>query len=139
MICVLAYSIRKKMNRGYIMNSEITSDSGLVAACGLYCGACKAYRKGSCKGCSSHDNKHWCKILRCCRQHGYTSCAECVIVDDLHDCRLFNNMIGKLFSLLFNSDRFACIETVRNLGYEKYADLMASQGRQSFKRGTRQS
>jgi hypothetical protein len=34
---------------------DIVSNQELVAYCGLYCGACRAYRMDKCPGC--HDNE----------------------------------------------------------------------------------
>ena len=34
---------------------EIKENVGLVAYCGLYCGACKAYLKEKCSGCLNNE------------------------------------------------------------------------------------
>jgi hypothetical protein len=61
----------------------------LVACCGLYCAACRKYVAGKCPGCRAHNEKHWCKVLACCRQKGFETCAECTSpgsgnLQDLH-------------------------------------------------------
>ena len=106
---------------------EILKDLNLVAYCGLYCGACGAFLKGRCPGC--HDNKKasWCKVRSCCSGRGYKSCAECAEFRNPNDCRFFNNIISKLFGLIFRSDRAACIRQIRERGIEAHAADMAGK------------
>jgi hypothetical protein len=47
---------------------------------------------------------------------------------------MFNNFMAKLFGLIFRSDRLACIQQIKELGIQGYADNMAETGRQSIKR-----
>jgi hypothetical protein len=55
----------------------------LAAPCGVYCGACPSYYKGTCYGCSSgrtqkRTSKWGCKIRRCCvGEHKFDSCSQC--------------------------------------------------------------
>ena len=97
----------------------------LIAACGLYCGACRKFRKGRCAGCRLTEDNHlqWCKIRKCCHEQGYHTCAECGTA--VEDCKTHNNLIGKLFALLFNSDRAACIHYIMQKGEDAYAEKMA--------------
>ena len=44
----------------------IQVNTDLVAHCGLYCGACKSYLNGKCKGCHENSKAAWCKIRSCC-------------------------------------------------------------------------
>jgi hypothetical protein len=113
---------------------EIVSDVNLVAYCGLYCGACGAYLKGRCAGCHDTDKRAWCKIRTCCRQADYASCADCKVFGDPNDCRTFNNLIAKVFGLIFRSDRAACIRQIRELGVRGHADAMARAKAQTIKR-----
>ncbi len=113
---------------------EIAVDRELVAYCGLYCGACRAYLKGRCPGCHENVKAKWCGIRTCGMEHGYATCADCAEFADPADCRKFNNVIGKLFGFVFNSDRHACVLKARELGLEAYAGFMAERGRQSLPR-----
>ena len=113
---------------------EITSDPALVAYCGLYCGACGAYRKERCPGCHGNEKASWCKVRACCIEHGFASCADCREFPDPNDCRKFNNFISKVFAFIFRSNRAACISQIRQLGVGGHADEMARQKRQSIKR-----
>jgi len=113
---------------------EITSDPSLVAYCGLYCGACGAYRRDRCPGCHENHKATWCKVRTCCREHERATCAACAEFSDVRDCRKYNNLIARLFGLLFRSDRAACVAQIRRLGVAGHADEMARQRRQSLPR-----
>jgi len=112
----------------------ITADKNLVAFCGLYCGACKAYLKEKCPGCRESAKRSWCKVRACCTEHGFATCADCKEYADPVGCRKFNNFISKVFALLFRSDRRACVLRVRAVGCEAFAAEMASKGLQSLRR-----
>jgi hypothetical protein len=113
---------------------EVLSDPNLVAHCGLYCGACGKYLKDKCPGCHANEGARWCKIRSCCRDSQYASCAECTEFQNPGDCAKFNNFFSKMFGLIFRSDRAACIERIRSVGIEAYADYMSENGLQSIKR-----
>jgi hypothetical protein len=53
---------------------------------------------------------------------------------DPQDCGKFNNLISKIFVLIFRSDRRVCIMQIKNLGIEAYADYMARNRSQSIKK-----
>jgi len=113
---------------------EIVADKALIAYCGLYCGACRKYLKGSCPGCRENNKASWCKIRSCNLEHGYSSCADCKDFANPMDCKKFNNFISKIFALIFKSDRAACIEKIKEAGYEGFAKYMAENKLQSVKR-----
>jgi hypothetical protein len=113
---------------------EITTDGNLVAYCGLYCGACGSYLKGRCPGCHENAKVGWCKVRSCCIEHSYPSCADCKQFADPSQCAKFDNFIAKIFALVFNSNRRACVLKIRELGVEGYAAHMAGLGRQSLPR-----
>jgi hypothetical protein len=112
----------------------VVADVNLVAYCGLYCGACGAYRRGRCPGCHENHKATWCKVRACCREHGYASCADCGEIADPGDCRKFNNLISKLFGLIFRSDRRACILQIRQQGLPVHAELMAASQAHTIRR-----
>ena len=66
--------------------------------------------------------------------NGYTSCADCKQYDDQTNCRMFNNIVAKLFGLIFRSDRAACIRQIKNLGIQGHAEKMATARRQTIRR-----
>lgn len=39
----------------------ITASTDHIAACGLYCGACRKYLNDKCPGCRQNDRATWCK------------------------------------------------------------------------------
>ena len=112
----------------------MVADQGLVAFCGLYCGACKKYLSGSCPGCHENNKASWCKIRSCNMEHGYTSCANCKDFANPMDCKKFNNFFSKFFALIFKSDRAACIAKIKELGYDGFAAYMTENGLQSIRR-----
>lgn len=101
----------------------IINSTELIAACGLYCGACKKYQKDKCPGCRKNRTATWCHIRRCCWKNGYNTCAECEV--DASKCKYHNTFMGKLCSIIFNSDRPACIRYIRKNGEEAYAERMS--------------
>lgn len=105
------------------------SKKDLVAACGLYCGECNKFKKGKCDGCAKNEKATWCKIRLCNIENNYKTCAECTKYSDVNDCKKINNLFGKLFYLLFKSDRKASIEMIKTVGLEEYALEMEKRGK----------
>jgi len=113
---------------------EIEVDSKLVARCGLYCGACRSYRSGKCPGCHENAKATWCKVRTCCAENNYNTCAECKDFSDPNACKKFNNVVSKIFAVVFRSDRAACIEQIKRLSVEGHAAAMAESKTQTIKR-----
>ncbi|MBN2244197.1 MAG: DUF3795 domain-containing protein [Acidobacteria bacterium] len=113
---------------------EIVSTPELVAYCGLYCGACRAYLRERCPGCHDNEKASWCKIRTCCMGQGMESCAECAEFPDPNGCRKFNNFISKIFALVFRSNRAACIRQIREMGIQGHAADMSENRRHTIKR-----
>lgn len=112
----------------------IVADVQLVAYCGLYCGACGAHRRGRCPGCHENRKATWCTVRTCCVENDYSSCAECKATPEPRDCKKYNNLIARLFGLIFRSDRRACILQIREKGLEGHAEAMAARQRPSLPR-----
>ena len=49
-------------------------------------------------------------------------------------CRKYNTFMAKLFGFIFNSDRAACINKIKSIGYEQFAQNMAEHKIVSFKK-----
>lgn len=103
--------------------------SELVAACGLYCGECGKFKKGKCEGCAKNEKATWCKIRLCNIENNYKSCADCEKFSDVNDCKKFNNIFGKFFSLVFKSDRKTSIEMIKTIGLDGYVLEMEKRGK----------
>ena len=108
--------------------------TGPVAFCGLYCGACGRFAKGSCPGCPENEGATWCKIRSCCMEHGRTTCADCTEHQDPVDCALYHNFLARVFGFIFRSDRRKCILRIKEIGVEEFAAEMHAAGRQSMPR-----
>ena len=113
---------------------EIVADKGLVAYCGLYCGACGSYLRGRCPGCHENEKASWCKVRECCREAGLASCADCRTYPNPQDCGKFNNFFSKAIGFVFRSDRRACIMQIRDKGLQGHAEDMALHRRQTMRR-----
>ena len=113
---------------------EITADPALVAYCGLYCGACRSYLNEKCPGCAANEKATWCKIRSCNKEHGQSTCAECKEVQEVMSCKKFNNVISKIFGLIFRSDRNACISQIKSLGLDGHAAKMAAEKKQTIRK-----
>jgi hypothetical protein len=113
---------------------EIVVDKKMIAYCGLYCGSCRSYLKGSCPGCADNKKATWCKVRSCNMEHGYSSCADCKEFANAMDCKKYNNFMSKLMGVIFQSDRNACINTIRSNGYENFAVFMAENKQQTIKK-----
>ncbi|WHH60803.1 DUF3795 domain-containing protein [Petroclostridium sp. X23] len=107
------------------MNNKRIADESLIAYCGLYCGECKVYLKGKCKGCKENIKADkWCKVKKCCEDNSYKNCADCKTYNNSTDCKMLNNFIAKIFSLMFGSNRNACIKKIKEIGNQAYAKEM---------------
>jgi hypothetical protein len=111
---------------------EIVADAGLVAYCGLYCGACGSYRKERCPGCHGNGKATWCKVRTCCLDAGITSCAACAAFRDPKDCKKFNNFFSMTVGFFLRSDRAACITQIKVKGLQGHAEDMAINKRQTI-------
>lgn len=113
---------------------EIVADKNLVAYCGLYCGACKAYLKDKCPGCQNNEKAKWCKVKICCIENKWLSCADCKKFVNVLDCKLYNNFFYKFFKIVFRSDRTACINLIKEKGYDNFVSEMFAKKAMTIKR-----
>lgn len=104
-----------------------------IAFCGLYCNQCQKFKNNKCPGCAKNTKATWCQIRTCNINNNFKNCAFCTQPGP-EKCKLFNNKIGKVFGLLFNSDRHACIKLIRKNGYEQYASIMELNKQMTIKR-----
>ncbi len=104
-----------------------------VAYCGLYCGACKSLLKGKCAGCYQNEKATWCEIRKCCIENGYVTCADCRLMP-LKECKKYNNMFAKVIGFVSRTNRSKCIDCIKEMGVEKFADEMKRTGKMSIKK-----
>jgi hypothetical protein len=99
---------------------EITPEP-IIAYCGLVCSKCGSYLKGRCQGChSSAPMFKNCPVKKCAADHAYTTCAACAQFSDLKQCRKLNNIISKLFGLIFRRNRIGHLNQIRAVGLDKF-------------------
>ena len=65
-------------------------------------------------------------------EKGFHTCAECD--KDVKKCKIHNNLVGKLFAILFNSDRLACIHYIKEHGEDAFAKKMADDNQMTMKK-----
>jgi hypothetical protein len=114
--------------------ATVQESPDLVARCGLYCGACRSYLNGKCGGCAKNAKAGWCKVRSCCAEKGIKTCADCAEYSNPSECGKFNNVMSKIFALIFRSDRAACIAQIKRLGIAGHAKAMAEAKLQTIKR-----
>ena len=67
-----------------------------------------------------------CKVIVCCIEKDYVSCAEC---DEYLWCKILNNQISRIFGFIFCSDRKVNLQAIREEGLEKWMEEIASSRR----------
>jgi hypothetical protein len=115
---------------------EYLNNPQLIAACGLYCGTCSKYVKEKCPGCKENSKAKWCKIRTCNLDNHFSNCTECSDVS-IEECKKLNNTIGKVFKLIFGTDRIASLIYIKNNGAEHYAEKMCKMGQMAIKKGNK--
>ena len=99
-----------------------TLQSAIVAHCGLVCSDCGMFKKSKCKGCYGGKPMFQnCPIKKCCLDNRKATCAECGEFQELKDCGKLNNLISKFFGMMFRTNRIANLNTIREVGLEKFA------------------
>ena len=102
--------------------SEATKEF-VLAYCGLVCSDCGAYRKGRCQGCHSEKPMYaGCKVKPCAQERNCSTCADCKEFENLKDCKKLNNIISKIFSLVFRSNRIGNLNRIRQIGLEGFEE-----------------
>ena len=99
------------------------SNELVLAYCGLVCSDCGAYRKGRCRGCHSEKPMNArCKVKPCAQENNCSTCAECKDFENLNDCKKLNNIISKIFALIFRSDRIGNLNRIRQIGLDGFKE-----------------
>ncbi len=108
-----------------MLQQKLDSSVNLIAACGLYCGSCSKFIKGTCPGCKENEKATWCKIRTCNLENHTANCSECTKVV-MQDCKKLNNRIGKIFKWITKTDRIASLQYISNNGPEDYVKKMTT-------------
>ena len=95
-----------------------------IAACGLFCTNCGAFKRKKCKGCQvSPDFFNCCPVRQCCAEKGITACSDCSSFGsprDFRECKTVNSFVAKLFALVFRSNRPVALAMLRDQGRDAY-------------------
>lgn len=70
---------------------------------------------------------------KCGIDNNYLSCADCKLIEPA-ECKKFNFIIAKIIGFIFNTDRKACIDCIKEKGYEAFVKEMSAVKRMAFKR-----
>lgn len=87
---------------------SVQANASLISACGLYCGCCSSYLKGKCASCmdaATSQNRAWCPVLKCCKEKGYATCAQCTTFTDPRKCPTHHNMISRVIGYCLGSGK----------------------------------
>ena len=114
-------------------SQDLVIDKNLIAFCGLYCGTCSKYKKGKCPGCKENIKASWCKIRTCNMDNNFENCTQCTLTKP-EDCKKLNNAIGKIFELVFRTDRLASLRYINDNGGKLYAQKMCDLQQMSIKK-----
>ena len=89
-IILLENRLNSDLSLALQVKCSVMSVNPLVTPCLLYCGSCRYFMTGNCRGCDSED-RQGCKILDCCRtEKKLCFCSEC---DDF-PCPILKKSIG---------------------------------------------
>ena len=94
-----------------------------IAACGLFCTNCGAFKRKKCQGCQIAPGFSCCPVRQCCAEKGITACADCGSFSsprDFRECKTVNSFVAKLFGLIFRSNRPAALAILRDQGQDVY-------------------
>ena len=106
----------------------VQNSVGLIAYCGLYCGACGKYVKELCPGCIDNKKTSLCAVKNCCINKKIASCAECADFIDKSACLKLNGPVSKIIYFFTDSDRLKCLKMLSELGPKPYAGFMSENG-----------
>lgn len=110
----------------------VVIDTRLIAACGMYCGACPSYINEKCPGCHTRGKVLFCQVRSCCHEQGIHSCGDCGEHGDPSDCSRLDNLFSRVVDRIRNTDRTECIRAIQDAGPEHYAESMARRGKRAI-------
>ena len=67
-------------------------------------------------------------------ENNLISCADCKEFEKPVNCKKFSNLFSKVFEFFFRADRQACIDLIKEKGYEEFAKEMAAKNLVCLKR-----
>jgi len=103
-----------------------------IAACGLFCTNCGAFKRNRCPGCQVGPRFHSCPVRVCVAGKGITTCADCPdfrAPRNFKECPTLNSFIARVFSVLFRSDRPGALALLRDQGRTAYLAAKRQSGK----------
>ena len=99
----------------------MSNQNPIIAYCGLVCSNCNMFLKRKCGGCFNNRSVNRnCKIEKCAKERGFTTCADCKNFADLKKCKTLNNLMGKFFGFVFRTNRISNLDRIREVGIEQF-------------------
>ena len=95
-----------------------------IAFCGLYCDNCGKFKNGKCPGCEKNEKATWCTIRKCCIEKNISSCADCTEIENMNECKKYNNVFSKVIQFVTRTDRAECIYMIQSQGREAFINHM---------------
>jgi hypothetical protein len=114
------------------METNAQQSVPVIAACGLFCTNCGAFKKGKCKGCKVAPMFKSCPIRACCGDKGIANCSACADFTsprDYRECGKLHNWISRFFGLILRSDRIGALTLLRDEGEDAYLAAKRESGK----------
>lgn len=102
-----------------------------IAACGLFCSNCPKFKSGKCQGCQIEPG-YKCEVRDCVFEKDITGCWDCdefKAPASFKDCKKINTFMGKIWKLVYKSDRPAALTMIRDQGKEAFIKSKLESGR----------
>ena len=96
-----------------------------IAVCGLFCSNCGKFKSDRCQGCQIEPGVKNCITRFCAIEHKITTCAECdefASPRTYKECKNINNIVARIFAMIYRSDRPGSLAMLRDEGPEAFIE-----------------
>lgn len=109
----------------------IAPDNKNIAACGLYCGACRKFLAEKCSGCKPNKKQLGVKSAHVAKKTSLILVLNAPMMSGNASCFPIDK---QSICILFNSDRSACISYIKEQGEQAFAEEMTKRKCQTIRR-----